>query len=46
MKKSNKEKFEKMVCEALTKYYKDIHNYKVYEVLQKAQFYRENITFM
>ena len=37
------EKFEKMVCEALAKFYKDIHNYKVYEVLQKAAKYREEI---
>lgn len=34
MEKENKEKFEKMVCEALTKYYDDVHNY-IYELLTK-----------
>lgn len=43
MKKENKEKFEKMVNEALTKYFDDIHKYRIYEVLQKAAKYREEI---
>lgn len=43
MKKANKEKFEKMVNEAFKKFFDDVHNYKVYEVLQKATKYREEI---
>lgn len=38
------EKFEKMVCEALTKFYKDIHQYRIYEVLKKAtKYHKEEI---
>jgi hypothetical protein len=42
MKKENKIKFEKMVSEALEKFWKDSHDLRIYEILQKAQKYREN----
>lgn len=41
MKKDNKEKFEKMVAEAMRKFYDDVHKYYIYEVLAKAAKYRE-----
>ncbi len=43
MKKENKEKFEKMLNEAFKKYFDDVHKYRIYEVLQKAQNYRKEL---
>ena len=42
MNKSNKEKFEKMTEEAFKKFFDDVHKYRIYEILKKAQKYREN----
>lgn len=42
MRKENKEKFEKMVNEAFKKFFDDVHKYRTYEILKKAQKYREN----
>lgn len=41
MKRENKIKFEKMVSETMEKFWKDSHDLRVYEILQKAKFYRE-----
>ena len=43
MKRENKEKFEKMVSETLEKFWKDQHNLRIYEILQKAAKYREEL---